>query len=172
MPSPAKGCADQSGCGSRMRKGELMKGKLLYRTVNHNGSLVFALEDRAQCVAKMHQAIRDSRTWSEFRRHMPRREYSALLRAFANAGQPRPKGTDEFSGELLPGWTEGDYPPWLQLEMAQLIPRHILKRFGQCKPTHVNGSYWSIPPEVAAKVCVELSAIGWETEHAPDLPFW
>lgn len=149
-----------------------MKGKLLYRTAGHNGGLVFAREDRARWVARIHEAIRTSKTWADFRRAMPRQDYSEVLRAFDNAGEPRPRSTDEFSGDSLPGWSDGDYPPWLQPEMSQLLPEHILERFGKRKSSHINGSYWSIPPEAAESMCAELSSIGWRIEHAPDLPFW
>lgn len=149
-----------------------MKGKLLYRIAGHNGGLVFAMEDRARRVARIHEAIRKSKTWADFRRDMPRQEYSEILRIFDDEGEPRPKGTDEFSAEILRGWSDGDYPPWLQSEMSRLIPEHILERFGKRKSTPLNGSYWSIPPEAAESMCAELSAIGWKIEHAPDMPFW
>lgn len=149
-----------------------MKKKLLYRTVGHNGGLVFATEDRARRVARIHGAIRTSRTWADFRRAMPRREYSEILRYFHEQGEPRPKGSDDFSGEMLPGWSDGDFPPWLQPEMSQLIPVAVLERFGKRLSTPVNGSYWSIPPEAAESMRAELSAMGWKIEHAPDMPFW
>jgi hypothetical protein len=152
--------------------GSSIKGKLLYRIAAHNGGLVLATEDRARCVARIHEAIRTSRTWADFRHAMPRREYSTVLRILDEQCEPRPKGGDAFSGEMLPGWTDGDYPPWLQAEMSTLIPNAILTRFGKRKVTHHNGSFWWIPPEATGAICAELSAAGWTVEHAPDLPFW
>ncbi len=149
-----------------------MKLKLLYRTVNHNGGLVFATDDRARRISRINHAISTSKTWADFRRAMPRQEYSQLLRVFDELGEPRPKGTAEFSGEMLPGWSDGDYPPWLQAEMSGLIPKPILERFGTRKSTVLNGSFWWIPPEAAEAICAELAALGWTAEHAPDLRFW
>lgn len=149
-----------------------MKGKLLYRIVDHNGGLVVATEGRARHVAQIHQAISSSKTWAEFRRAMPRLEYSEILRIFDDEGEPRPKGTDKFYGEMLPGWSDGDYPPWLQPEMSGLIPETLLERYCKLESTSLNGSFWWIPPEAAEQICAELSAMGWKVEHAPELPFW
>lgn len=149
-----------------------MKGTLLYRVADHNGGLVFATRDRARRVARMHEAIRNSETWADFRRAMPRREYSQVVRSFDDQGEPRPKGADAFSGAMIPGWTDGDFPPWLQLEMPGLIPTSLLERFGKQQATWLNGSFWWLPPESADSLCAELSALGWKTEHAPSLRFW
>jgi hypothetical protein len=148
-----------------------MTGKLLYRVVGHNGGLVFATEARARWVARIHHAINSSKTWADFRRAMPRQAYSELLRFYDEQGEPRPKGTDDFTGEMLPGWSDGDYPPWLQCEMSELIPQAILERFGRKESTFLNGSFWWIPPEAADAICSRLSMEGFETEHAPTLPF-
>lgn len=50
---------------------ELMNGKLLYRIAGHNGGLVVATEDRARRVARIHEAIRTSKTWADFRLAIP-----------------------------------------------------------------------------------------------------
>ncbi len=101
-----------------------------------------------------------------------RREYSQVVRSFDDQGEPRPKGADAFSGEMIPGWTDGDFPPWLQPEMPGLIPTSLLERFGKQQATWLNGSFWWLPPESADSLCAELSALGWKTEHAPSLRFW
>lgn len=75
-------------------------------------------------------------------RAMPRREYSEILYFFDEEGEPRPKSADEFSGEMLPGWSDGDFPPWLQPEMSRLIPEPLLERFGKRESTPLNGSFW------------------------------
>lgn len=149
-----------------------MNSRLLYRVADHNGGLVFAPEDRARRVARIHEAIETAKTWADFRRAMPRLEYSDILRRLDDCGEPRPKGSDEFSGEMLPGWSDGDFPPWLQSEMSRFMPAAILERYGKCESTHVNGSFWWISPDAAETVCAELAQMGWRVEHAPELPFW
>ena len=148
------------------------KGVLLYRVAPPNGGLVFAREDRARQVAWVHEAIKTSKTWTEFRRAIPRTEYLRVLHSIDQQGSTRPMGRDEFTGELLPGWSDGDYPTWLQPEMTHFIPEEVLERFGQLKSTPVNGSFWWIPPQAADLMCRELSEMGWICEYAPSLSFW
>lgn len=148
-----------------------MKKKLLYRTVEHNSGLVFAAEDRAKLIARMHGAIESSKTWAEFRKAMPRKEYSAIVQGFDDEGEPRPKGADEFSGEHVPGWSDGDYPPWLQAEMGRLLPQWVLRRFGTLESSVHNGDFWMLPPENADEIVAALQALGWRVQHAPDLHF-
>jgi hypothetical protein len=149
-----------------------MRKLLLYRTADHNDALVFATEDRARLVARMHAAICSSKTWADFRRAMPRKEYSAIVRYFDDVGERRPKGADEFSDEQVPGWSEGDFPPWLQPEMSCLLPQSVLRQFGTLESTVHNGSFWRLPPEAAQAISAELEALGWQVQHAPELQFW
>src|SRR5688572_30351785 len=90
---------------------------LLYRVSPYNGGVVFAPAARAELVARINRALKKSRTWSEFRRSMPRAEYSRVMRVYDENGEPRPRGSDQFSSESVPGFSDGDYPPWLQQEM-------------------------------------------------------
>lgn len=104
---------------------------------------------------------------------MPATEYSRLLtEAFDENDEERPAGDDPFDPESLPGWSDGDYPPWLQAEMDQLLPREILAKYGVRTTTHVNGSYWHIPEVKRVQIAQELTALGWEVFSADDLQFW
>ena len=149
-----------------------MEKKLLYRVVEHNGGLVFAWPERARYVARIHEAINTATTWEQFRRLMPRQEYSKILRiAFEDNGESRPRGQDPFSEDMLPGWSDGDYPPWLQQEMENVVPREVLERYGKLETTPLNGSYWMLPPEHLESICASLESMGWKLEAANDLPF-
>lgn len=149
-----------------------MRGKLLYRVVGHNGGLVFAPAERARRVARIHEAIATAETWAQFRKLMPRRDYSYIIRAsFDDQGERRPRGEDSFSGDMLSGWSDGDYPPWLQKEMEDVVPENVLERYGKRERTFVNGSFWMLPPEHLGAICEALEAIGWELEAAEGLRF-
>src|SRR4051794_6755966 len=114
--------------------------KLLYRLAGNRG-VVFAEPDRAKLIANIHAAIGSSTTWGEFRFAMPREEYEDLVQtAFDNNGEPRPRSADPFSGESVPGWSDGDYPPWLQSEMHLILPARVLKQFGKMQSTFLNGN--------------------------------
>ena len=136
------------------------KKKLLYRTVGHNGGLVFALESRAEYVARLHCALRRSKTWAEFRAGVPPKEYSGIIGSFDENGERRPRSTDAFNPESVPGWSDGDYPPWLQQKIEQLVPRGILEAYGTLMETFINGSYWHLPPERESEIVGALEAQG------------
>lgn len=146
--------------------------RLLYRVVPHNGGVVFADPERAEHIAAIHEAIRTSETWGQFRSQMPPDEIEELMAStFDDEGEARPKDTDSFSGEALPGWTDGDYPPWLQQEQADVLPQRILETFAQRVSTSINGSYWHMPEEASGDVCKALCALGFSVECKQDLPF-
>ncbi len=110
-------------------------------------------------------------TWAEFRSLMPRKDYSRVVSAIDMTGEPRPRGKDEFSGDQIPGWNDGDYPTWLQLEMDGILPRKVLEKYGTLQHTFVNGSYWHLPPEHATKIVAALRAEGYVVRKADDLRF-
>ena len=144
--------------------------RLLYRVVPYNGGVVFAEPDRATLIAKIHSAINSSKTWGQFRSAMPRDEYSKIVRThFDDNGEPRPKSTDPFSSDFVPGWSDGDYPPWLQQEVGRILPRDVLLRFGEHCTSVLNGGFWLIPEERLRDICDALRARGWELDCAQHL---
>jgi hypothetical protein len=149
-----------------------MQPKLLYRVTEANGGLVFAPPEIAQDNARLHQAIETSTTWEQFRKAIPPREYSEVVRyAFDLNGLPRPKGSDPFSSEKVPGWTDGDYPPWLQQRMDEFLPEEVLEKFGNRSDTFLNGDFWFLDPADEGGICAMLRSLGWEVERAQELPF-
>ena len=62
---------------------------------------------------------------------IPPKEYALILqRAFDSNGEPRQRSTDAIEPESIPGWSDGDYPPWLQSEMHRALDLHTLQMFG------------------------------------------
>jgi len=149
-----------------------MTKRLVCRVVPHNTTVVFATPERAKFVARLHDAIESSRTWGEFRKAVPPAEYSKIVRGFDDADEPRPKSTDPFDGEQIAGWSDGDYPPWLQQEMEEVLPVSVLRKFGSLEATLVNGSCWMVPEENLQATCAALRALGWEVEELADVRFW
>lgn len=146
--------------------------KLLYRIVPHNGGVVFARPERAVEIAKIHDAIASSSTWRDFESAMSAEHFSQLIaKSFVEIGEPRPEPGDPFSGECIPGWTDGDYPEWLQQEMDGVVPRTILEQFGRLESTSINGSFWFVPKECLSEICDAIRSLGWEVENAQELPF-
>lgn len=144
---------------------------LLYRMVPHNRGAVFATEDRAKFIAQIHKALSSARTWGEFERLMPSEEYRKIGREFDEQGEPRPQLDEAFSAEEVGGWSEGNYPPWLQSEMDLVIPDDILRRFGKRATTSLNGSYWDIPEDQMEPMANALRERGFEVVKAQELEF-
>jgi hypothetical protein len=148
-----------------------MRDKLLYRTA-FNGGLVFAHPDRAAYIHGIHSAIENSTHWADFRTAVPEVEYSRIMRYFDERGERRPADNDLFDSERLPGYSDGDYPPWLQKEMASVIPEEILSKFGILKQTFVNGHFWFIPASAMEAICEALAEAGFQLEHTERMKFW
>src|SRR5262249_9079592 len=110
---------------------------LLYNISPANGGLVFATRQRAAFISRIHDAVSGSRTWAEFRRATPGAEYSRIT----EGREPRPRGSDPFSSDEVPGYGDGDYPPWLQQEMESVLPAEVLEQFGKGEMTMLNGGY-------------------------------
>jgi hypothetical protein len=149
-----------------------MKRKLLYRISPYNNGLVLSRPDRARYIARIHHALGTAKTWGEFRKLMPPKAYSYVLQwSFDEQFEPRPKSTDPFSAEQVAGWSDGDYPPWLQQEMDLVVPSNILKQFGTLETSVINGDFWMIPPENLERMREALYASGFVLENAEELDF-
>jgi len=145
---------------------------VLYR-VHPNGGLVFADATRARRIARIHKAITKSSTWGAFLRAMPRDEYSRLVRElFDDNEEPRPRSTDDFNGEQIPAYCDGDYPAWLQQEMDSLLPQDILRDFAIRADTSFNGCYWHIDPMHLKAIKQRLAKAGFVAKSGARLTFY
>jgi hypothetical protein len=144
---------------------------IVYRVVHHNGSLVFAYESDAERVARIHEALNTARTWGEFRAKMPSADYSEVVQRFDEDGERRPRASDPFKPDSVAGWSDGDYPEWLQHEMGRVVPDDLLRKYGTRANTMVNGSFWMIPPDHAELLANELRARGYRVVQRESLGF-
>lgn len=149
----------------------MKRPRLLCRINPYNGGVVFADPDRAVLVHRINKAMAKARTWKQFRAGMPRKAYSELMAWFDEAGDRRPRGSDPFEPDFLPGFSDGDYPPWLQQEMDAVVPISVLEKFGKCEGTAVNGPFWMIPAANLEAACAALRVLGYEIEMTEDLEF-
>lgn len=147
-----------------------MKKSLLYLISPYNNGAVFAEPKRAKLVDRINSAIESSKTWGEFRKAMPPAEYSEIVRKYDEDGEKRPRSGDAFDAEQLPGFSDGDYPPWLQREMETILPRSFFNKFGESVSTS-NGDYWMIPETNLASACAALELLGYHIDEAVDLEF-
>jgi hypothetical protein len=122
-------------------------GTFLVRKSPANGDLVYACKSEATELDRIYAAIRDSKTWGEFRAAMPRDEYSEIIRRrFDDEGEPRPRSRDRFEPEAVPGYFDGDYPRWIQACMDSSLPEDVIRDFGRSSSTRLNGEYLELAP--------------------------
>lgn len=77
-----------------------------------------------------------------------------------------------FSSSVVPGFCDGDYPPWLQTEMKGVLPSNVIESFGRQVPTFINGWYVHFDQGLAARIVAMLESRGFEVVERGDLMFW
>ena len=154
---------------------------LVFRESPYGNTLVFAPIERAQYVDRLHRAISTSQTWGEFRRRMPHKEYEKLFAdSFTTEIEQRdeddglcgPADNEPFSPDAVPGFSDGDYPPWIAAEQDLYLPREVLGAFGVAKTSVLNGFYWAIDAGNREQVLTALEISGYHLIEREDLQFW
>lgn len=146
---------------------------LYWRISPANEDLVFARPERAEEIDALHAAITQSRTWGEFRAAMPPEEYERIVEiAFEEEGLERPSPDEQFDSGRVPGFCDGDYPPWLQKEMADVLPAEVVSRFCRWETTCINGHVLRLEEKYRAPVVAMLLRAGYEVVRREDLMFW
>lgn len=140
--------------------------RYVYRVAPHNSLAVFALEERAELVAKLSSAS----TWGEFARLDPE-SYERMCEDMEDYEEVPPRADEPFDISMAPGFDDGDYPPWLQPEMDLCVPRDLLEMYGRRGSTMLNGAFWEISPENMEVLASELRRRGHTARHAPELEF-
>jgi hypothetical protein len=142
---------------------------LVYRRVPHKPELVvIASRPRALHVHKIWQAINRAKTWKQFASMLPDGEWLALR----DQMEERPRGSDRFNAEMLPGYSDGDYPPWLQTEVAQCLPAIAREEFSLKQDSVLNGPFWEIPADIEAPLIERLRQLGYSVEQRDDWFFY
>ncbi len=154
---------------------------LYFRESPHDSYLIFTSLERALFVDQVHRAIQESTTWGEFRKGMPAAEYQRLFEdifssdpdAIAEDENSRePKDEEPFSSDCVPGFSDGDYPPWLAPERDAYLPSELLETFATREDTFVNGSFWRLDPKNVASIVERLWVLGYQAQRRDDLMFW
>lgn len=146
------------------RKREVRK-QLMYKIDEDSGEYtIYATPERAVFHSRVMRALKESTTWAEFRRAMPCREYSRLLRElFDENALRRPHGSDAFDEFQIPDVADGVYPGWLLQEMLDgVLPADILEKCGQYASSMHNGPCVWIRPKDLDRVNAELEKRGYE----------
>jgi hypothetical protein len=147
-------------------------------------TLIFTSIDRAIEIDRLQRAIETSVTWGEFRQRIGRREYAALFRDCFYIPHPddapedineaalEPDDRAPFTSDAVPGFCDGDYPPWLAQEMHRHVPREILDQFATQGSSLINGPFWEIDIKHKDAIVKALWRAGFAVEERNDLLFW
>jgi hypothetical protein len=140
--------------------------ELVYRVSDANDGVVFTTPARARYVDALFDAL-DSKTWGEFRSRIPAEEWKEL----ASKLEEIPAKDEPFDVACVPGFCDGDWPPWVQKEILRVLPPPLVKRYAEACMTSINGVYFHIRQEDLPALLAELEGRGICTAHAPDLQF-
>ncbi len=142
---------------------------LVYRRIPHQPELlIFAPRSRAFFVHQIWSAIKLAQTWREFSALLPSGEWSRMLEQLDES----PDDSDKFDEELLPGYSDGDYPPWLQAEIGRCLPVAALQNYCQEVDSGINGSFCKIPQTNESHLVATLEHSGYSVERKDDWFFY
>ena len=159
---------------------------LFYRNKRDQTSLVFAPPKVAEYNSAIHHALAAS-TWGEFKALIPPKEYKQLLKRLrdgeydldddegydAHKQRNLPENKDPFDPDFwIPGFSDGDYPDWLQKDQDLWLPDSILKRFASYETSVLNGPFWNINPDFEKDIVEELAREGFSVTRRNDLTFY
>jgi hypothetical protein len=105
---------------------------------------------RAVEIDRLRRALETSETWGEFRRIGPDAHAEMFGEDFDDTKvddgsediDANPSGASAdapFDTHEVPGYANGDYPPWLAQEMDKYIPPEILERYATSDGSVFNG---------------------------------
>jgi hypothetical protein len=137
---------------------------LEYKVVERPDVVAFATPERIRYIARIRSAAYGSRTWAEFRRAAPRDEYGRILRMMlGDNGEPRPKGSDTFSYNNVPGEGFSSFPPALTDDLVSAgLPAAIYKKYAELWDNILSGeSGESIEPQYLDEIKAELERRGY-----------
>jgi hypothetical protein len=153
--------------GPLLSNGENMD--LVYRRIPHKPeSVIIAPRTRAFHVNQIWQAINKAKTWKQFASMLPSDEWLSLL----DQMEEEPRGRERFNSEALPGYSDGDYPPWLQKELAQCLPPIVREEFSLKEDSVLNGPFWEIPADIEVPLIERLRSLGYSVEQREDWFFY
>jgi len=142
----------------------------------------FAERGRYEFVDVITRAIDGASTWGELRQLMPPEEFESLPLWAANGGEyvyadgltPEEcreftiAAADSFDPERMPGYGDGDYPPFLEPEQDRFLPRDFCERYGERADSMVSGSWWEFPVDRFEEMRTELQSLGFSVASADE----
>ena len=126
--------------------------------------VLFAERDEAEYIAAIRAAMRESKTWGEFRAKLPDGEWENYFQEYFEGS-----GTtyeQSFSHDCAPGAADGDYPKWLLQAQLEWFPEELIEKYGgSLRRTILNGDALELPADKAKEMAADLRAMGHEVEE-------
>ncbi|MEO6326305.1 MAG: hypothetical protein ABIT01_04870 [Thermoanaerobaculia bacterium] len=142
--------------------------ELVYTTSPATNDVVFATRERAEYVDSLHAARHQSKTWGEFKSQIGEYDWQELVEALWE----EPPLDGPFQSEAVPGFCDGDWPPWLQKEMLCVFPAQLADKYVTADKSSINGVFYRIKESDLPDILRELEERGISAVHEPDLNFW
>lgn len=128
----------------------------------------FAPRERAEYVAHICAAVRDSQTWADFKRRLPPGEWESYFQEYfgesAEELDERFRDEQPFEADDVPGLADGFYPPSLAWEQTSFFPEDLVAEYGGESGCH------NLPADDAEDIADKLRALGHSVEEI-DLDF-
>ena len=115
---------------------------------------VFLLHSDWRYLRSISEAISSASTWGEFERALPPKEFESLGLVVD------PDYT--FDPEMLPGFGDGDYPPWLNYALHETLPDEFVKEFADPAASMVSGSWVEFPRDRLEEMTEALDKKGFK----------
>ena len=131
------------------------------------GGYIFTTFERGEYVTAICKAINTAKTFGEFFKLLPSREVKVIKQGLKD-NDHFPEDEDFFDPMILPGFGDGDYPPWLATEVPKVLPSAILEKYGVKGDSFLNGSCWAIPAAHLKAALDELTALGIDHQERAD----
>ena len=89
---------------------------------------------------------------------------NSVLATSAETGYYAVNAADSFDFALLPGFSDGDCPPWLSNTAEDLLPKAFVESCGQQAASFVSGSWWQFPEGALQEMTEALRMAGFSVD--------
>ncbi len=131
--------------------------------------LVFIPKPEATRLAAIHAAISGSQTWGEFFATMPLGDSNYVRESRLDCDECVPDPSEKFDVELLPGFTDGDWPDWPEQKMLDWPPAEICQRYGRVESSVLNGPYLTLDVTRSPEIVDALERAEFELRFDEEL---
>lgn len=137
------------------------------------GGIEFIAEGDWRTQNAMYHPRENGLTWRWFREAYPSL-WEIFLECFDDDPDtdpelrcPPPDLDDVFDITLVPGYEEGDFPPWEDSDEECPVPMWIQERYGDLQSSVLNGPYVYFPPERKETIFRALRRDGYRVLQRP-----